>query len=110
MFIDNLKTKERRALALKDIDKARNHLFQVSQLNSFSGTVKDLINGNDLQKKDPLLCLSPFVKDGILRVGGRTKRSSLPFDAKHSIILDSKEAIVKLFIQKCHEICMHLGV
>ena len=68
LFMDNLKTKERRALALEDIDKARSHLFQVSQLNSFSGTVKDLINGKDLQKKDRLLSLSPFVKDGIIRV------------------------------------------
>ena len=110
LSMDNLKTKERRALALEDIDKTRNHLFQVSQLNSFSGTVKDLINGKDLQKKDRLLCLSLFVKDGILRVGSRTKRSSLPFEATHPIILDSKEAIVKLFIQKCYEICMHLGV
>ena len=32
------------------------------------------------------------------------------FKAKHPIILDSKEVIVKFFIQKCHEICMHLGV
>ena len=95
---------------MENIDKARNHLFQVSQLNLFSGTVKDLINGKDLQKKDRLLCLSPFVKDGILRFSGRTKRSSLPFEAKHPIILDSKEAIVNFFIQKCHEICMHLGV
>ena len=110
LFMDNLKTKERRALALEDIDKARSLLFQVSQLKSFSGTVNDLINGKDLQKKNLLLSLSRFVKDGILRVGGRTKRSSLPFEAKHPIILDSKEAIVKLFIQKCHEICMHLGV
>ena len=83
MFMDNLKTKERRALALEDNDKTRSHLFQVSQLNSFSETVKDLINGKDLQKKDRLFSLSPFVKDGILRVGGRTKRSSLPFEAKH---------------------------
>ena len=110
LLTDNLKRKERRALALEDIDTARSNLFQVSQLNSFSGTVNDLINGKDLQKKDRLLCLLLFVKDGILRVGGRTKRSSLPFEAKHPIILDSKEAIVKLFIQKCHENCMHLGV
>ena len=110
LFMDNLKTNEHRALVLKDIDKTRKHLFQVSQLNSLSGMVKDLLNGKDLQKKDRLVRLSPFVKDGRLRVGGKTKRSSLPFEAKHPIILDSKEAIVKLFVQKCHEMCMHLGV
>ena len=108
--MNNLKTKERRALALEDIDKTRNHVFQVSQLNLFSGTVNELINGKDLQKKERLLCFSHFVKDGILHFGGKTKRSSLPFEAKHPIIMDSKEAIVKFFIQKCREICMHLGV
>ena len=56
------------------------------------------------------MSLSPFVKDGVLRVGGRTKRSSLPFESKHLTILDAKEVIVKIFSQKCHEFCMHLGV
>ena len=63
-----------------------------------------------LSKKDRLLCLSPFFESGLLRVGGRTKRSSLPFDAKHPIILDSKEHSIQLYIQKCHENCMHIGV
>ena len=85
LFMDNLKTKERRALFLEDIDKARSHLFQVSQLNSFSGTVKDLINGKESAEERPTVVLITFVKYGILRVGGRTKRSSLPFEAKHLI-------------------------
>ena len=63
-----------------------------------------------LSKNDRLLCLSPFFESGLLRVAGRTKRSSLPFDAKHPIILDSKEHSIQLYIQKCHEICMHIGV
>ena len=91
--MDNLKTKERRALALEDIDKTRNHLFQVSQLNSFSGTVKNLMNGKDLQKKDRLLCFSHLVKFCILRVGGKTKRRSLPFEAKHPTILEKKRQL-----------------
>ena len=63
-----------------------------------------------LSKKDCLLCLFPFFESGLLRVGGGTKRSSLPFDAKHPIILDSKEHSIQLYIQKCHEVCMHIGV
>ena len=63
-----------------------------------------------LSKKDRLLCLSPFFESGLLHVGGRTKRSSLHFDAKHPIILDSREHSIQLNTQKCHEICMHTGV
>ena len=63
-----------------------------------------------LSKKDRLLCLSLLFESGLLCVGDRTKRSALPFDAKHSIILDSKEHSIQLYIQKCQEICMHIGV
>ena len=62
-----------------------------------------------LPTKDKLLQLSPFLQDNILRVGGRTKRSTLCYNTKHPIILNAKEFITRLFLIKCHEICMHFG-
>ena len=56
------------------------------------------------------MCISPFVKEGILPIGGKTKGCSLPLGAKHPTILDAEDAIVKYLIQRCHEICLHLGV
>ena len=64
---------------------------------------------NTLPTKDKLLQLSPFLQDNILRVGGRTKWSTLCYNTKHPIILNAKEFITWLFLIKCHEICMHFG-
>ena len=109
-FIKNLRSKQRGKLELDDINEAQIYLFRKSQEKSFKDAIKDMKQHRPLSKKDRLLCLSPFFESGLLRVRCRTKRSSLPFDAKHPIILDSKEHSTQLYIQKCHEICMHIGV
>ena len=109
-FIKNLRSKQRGKLELDDINETRNYFFRKSQENSFNDAIKDIKKHWHLSQKDRLLCLSPFFEGGLLRVGGRTKRSSLPFDAQHPIILDSKEHIIQLHIQKFHKICMHFGV
>ena len=109
-FIKSLRSKQRGKLELDDINEARIYLFRKSQEKSFKDAIKDMNQHRPLSKKDRLLCLSPFFESGLLRVGGRTKRSLLPFDAKHPIILDSNEHSIQLYIQKCHGICMHIGV
>ena len=81
-FIKNLRSKLKCKLELDDINEARIYLFRKSQEKSFNDAIKDMKHHRPLSKKDRLLCLSPFFESGLLRVGGRTKRSSLPFDAK----------------------------
>ncbi|KAL9965144.1 hypothetical protein ACROYT_G028901 [Oculina patagonica] len=49
--------------------------------------------------------------DGILRVGGRLELSSLPYDAKHPVILPKKHHISKLVVAHVHNQGHHnLGV
>ena len=108
-FIEILRTKPKRALNINDVENARNHLIQVSQQNSFGPSIALLNKNKNLPSKDKLLPLSPFLKDNILRVGGRTKRSTLGYNTKHPIVLNAKESIARLFLEKCHEICMHFG-
>ncbi|XP_075262574.1 uncharacterized protein LOC142354205 [Convolutriloba macropyga] len=93
-FIRKLRSKEKAKLEL-----VRHYLFRKSQEKSFRDAIKDIKHHRPLSKKDRVLCLSPFFESGVLRVGGRTKRSLLPF-----------ETCIQLYIQNCHEICMHIGV
>ena len=53
--------------------------------------------------------VSPFLQDNILRVGGRTKRSTFCYNTKHPIILNAKKFITRLFLIKCYEICIYFG-
>ena len=108
-FLSILKTKKKRALNCTDIEKSRNHLLQASQQNSFGTSINLLKQKKSLPAKDKLLQFSPFFRDNTLRVGGRTKRSTLGYNTKHPMILNAKEFITRLFLVKCHEVCMHFG-
>lgn len=47
--------------------------------------------------------LDPVMEDGILRVGGRLNKASLPHDLKHPVILLREGVITRLILGYCHE-------
>ena len=66
------------------------------------GKVKNRLKGSNLRK------LNPILVNGIPRIGGRLERSSLPFDAKHSITLPRSHHITKLIIRHYHHCEGHM--
>ncbi|KRZ88491.1 hypothetical protein T08_9352 [Trichinella sp. T8] len=53
----------------------------------------------------------PFlIQDGLLRVGGRLRRSTLPPESKHPIILPHNHPVTELLIKDHHVRQMHAGV
>ena len=91
-FLNILKTKKKRPLNCTDIEKSRNHLLQASQQNSFGTSINLLKQKKSLPAKDKILQFSPFLRDNTLRVGGRTKRSTLGYNTKHPMILNAKNS------------------
>ena len=53
--------------------------------------------------------LTPFVDNGIVRVGGRLGRSSLPYEQVHPILLTSSSQIAKLIMRAIHLKVGHAG-
>ncbi|XP_043244967.1 uncharacterized protein LOC122393202 [Amphibalanus amphitrite] len=54
--------------------------------------------------------LNPFVADdGLLRAGGRLRRSSLPFEVIHPVILPKEGQVTKLIVYNAHEELHHAG-
>lgn len=53
--------------------------------------------------------LSPFIKDGLLRVGGRLSHAPIRYDAQHPLILPSSSPLVDLIIDYYHKIHCHPG-
>lgn len=53
--------------------------------------------------------LSPFLHNQIIRVGGRITNSSLPFDAKHPILLPRSHPFVRTIIEHLHRRHSHAG-
>ncbi|CAB4000760.1 PREDICTED: uncharacterized protein LOC106817603 [Paramuricea clavata] len=59
--------------------------------------------------KDRYKDLTPFVENDIIRVGGRLKRASLPYDQAHPILLPGNHHISKLIMEEFHEKVCHAG-
>ena len=68
--------------------------------------------GNQRIKASSSLCrLDPFLDDeGILRVGGRLRKATLPFEEKHPAIIPKSSHITTLLIRQIHgEVQRHQG-
>ena len=102
----NISTVEERKVAEKSIMK-------MVQQGFFQEEIKQLNSGSLSKSRNfQLHSLDPFIDDqGYLRVGGRLKQSTLPFEIKHHVILpkDSHICISSLIIAYYLEKIQHQG-
>ena len=65
---------------------------------------------SSMKKTSSLFRLDPFLdNNGVLRVGGRIRRSCIPFDMKHPIIIPSTSHVTSLLVRHHHERIGHQG-
>lgn len=77
---------------------------------AFNDEVKRCKAGDELLVKSRLRKLRPYIDEhGILRVGGRLRKSELPFKAKHPIILPKNNYFTSLVIKQAHLYTLHGG-
>ncbi|XP_015118462.1 uncharacterized protein LOC107042095 [Diachasma alloeum] len=77
-------------------------LRRLSTTQSSEGPVRSYLKGTPFDQ------LHPFVDDkGILRVGGRLKRSELSYNQKHPILLPSKHPVTDMIIRQVHQSNLH---
>ena len=63
-----------------------------------------------VKKSSSLYKLDPFLdEDGVLRVGGRLRQSSIPYDVKHPVILPKKGHVTDLILRHFHQLIKHQG-
>ena len=114
-FIRNSKLKEEERLSTPltglEIREAEEWLIVHVQKTSFDEVASLAKHGGPL-KDSKLANLNPFLcpTSGLLRVGGRIHKSSLPEEEKHPIILPSNHPVVKLLIEDVHCRELHAGV
>lgn len=53
--------------------------------------------------------MSPFVENGLIRVGGRLRRSSLPHPLKHPFLIPRHSRVSELIVRHFHQKGLHLG-
>ena len=83
---------------LKDV----NVKLQVADQDVNKDKIKTMKKSSSLYKLDPFLD-----EDGVLRVGGRLGKSSVPYDAKLPVILPKKGRVTNLILCHYHQSVMH---
>ena len=109
VFVDTLKGNGKRSTTMEDLEKAKLLLYQQSQQETFGDIYNQLRTKQQVENKDKLQQLSPFLDNGVIRARGRLRNSPLPDATKYPIILNAKDPIVRMMIESAHRRCMHHG-
>ncbi|KAK3748971.1 hypothetical protein QZH41_006839 [Actinostola sp. cb2023] len=109
-----------------DILCAEREMMRLVQNEAFQDEVRILSSNNahrepedrkatkdhkkSMRQSSSLYRLDPFLdKEGLLRVGGRLRHASLPYEAKHPVIVPRKGHVTSMIIRHFHERTAHQG-
>lgn len=96
-------------LSVAELEAAKIILIRYTQQLGYPAEIQALEQQRALPKRSKLLPLSPFLDDGLLRVGGRLARSTLAYEVKHPLILPSNSQLAQLVFHHEHLQNHHLG-
>ena len=109
-FLDRLK-KQSSSLSLAHHTLAYKYLIGVAQSQNFGSEIVSLQKGKEILSSSPLKTLCPFVNGkNELRAKGRLSKAMVLETARHPLILDGVNTIVKLLIKNTHVVNSHSGV
>lgn len=96
-------------LTVDDLKKAEIAIIGHCQNNSFQEEISALRRKDSVKKSSRLFGLNPQLEEGILRVGGRLSRASMPAEAKHPMIIPKNHHVADFILQDAHECLGHSG-
>ena len=113
-FINNAKeVNERKTsgfLKVSELRKSHNKIMKLSQSECFAEEGKALERNVQIPQNSKLLHLQPYVdSNGIIRVGGRLKRSNINVEARHQVILHAENWASKALVTQLHRMNIHEG-
>ena len=86
------------------------YLLKLAQQLHFGDEIQLLRKAKAISKDSRIVCLSPYLdEDDVIRVGGRLRKSVLPREVCHPVILPSKSQISRLIVMYIHEKISHQG-
>lgn len=96
-------------LNLPLLERAEQAILCFVQRQHFAKELLHLEAHQKVLKSSSIRKLDPFMKDGLLRVGGRLSRSVVSYNTKYPIILPKDSTVTRLLIQSAHSSVGHLG-
>ncbi len=96
-------------LQYEHLQDAQLAIIKHVQHKCYEEDIVSLTRDGTLPKGSSLASLKPFVKNGILQVGGRIARAPLNDEMKFPIILPAKNTVTDLLIKHYHHMHGHAG-
>ena len=93
----------------EELAAARRLIIETVQRDSFPGERAALQAKREIPNSSLLPTLDPYISDGLLRVGGRLRYSSLESEVKPPIILSKNSNVTKLLVEHPHIQVKHTG-
>lgn len=98
---------KRTIISFSDLNAAELNVCRVVQTAHFYSDINKLQGGQFCSNR--LQRLTPFLDQGIMRVGGRLRNSDEDFDSCHPIVLPKRDTFVDLLIDYYHQSNCHAG-
>lgn len=96
-------------LTVDELEKAELEILKFCQRRRFPEEFSRLQNGQGVKGCSQIYKLCPMIQDGVLRVGGRLSRSSMPAEAKHPAILPNDLHVSDIVLRHIHREVGHGG-
>ncbi|XP_065093229.1 uncharacterized protein LOC135713940 [Ochlerotatus camptorhynchus] len=108
-FIHNCEERRNGYLSHAELQEAMLSLIRLSQRESFPEEISALQSGNEVKPSSSINRLTPILVDGVLYVGGRLSKASIPASRKHPAILSYHHPLGKLVVIHYHQKLFHAG-
>ncbi|CAG7724968.1 unnamed protein product [Allacma fusca] len=111
-FISNLKgEKNFGQFTVQELDRAESSWVRFVQREHFVKEYCEIASGKPINRKSAMFHLCPFSgDDGLLRVGGRLRKSNLPLAQRKPVLLPANSHLTTLLIRFFHRRTLHGGV
>jgi len=97
-------------LTTAELHDCRLRWLRIVQQQDYEAELAALGRGNLIPRRSPLASLRPFLDaDGLIRVGGRLRYSSLAYGEKHPIVLAKDSYLSLLLVREAHLLTLHGG-
>ena len=100
-------------ITTSEMARAETDILKYVQRQEYAKEIRCLSqsNGNTafVSRSSSLVKLSPFMEDGLVKVGGRLEHLSIQYESKHQVILPKKCHVTDLIIRHFHITNGHVG-
>jgi len=112
-FVEFLRSKslvsKTKYLALAELNKAEHCILVRVQTEVIPEEISAYKANKDISPRSKLKSLAPFMRNGLILVGGRLSNSDLTEEQKYPIVLPYQHKITKLIFTHVHHELLHCG-